>query len=361
MKLVLILPPWYSDHWKSTWIIEVLNFTELFCLNFQYKIMYSIWQWQFKLIIFLVIMASIMVTPVQSNNLKNYAKFNLTQPKLSVRVSSTHYEPYMYRNEKGEFVNGIEYKLLEVIAQKESLRLFFQNQPDPLNNDDFISRYDAFLGTNWDINYKLEYKFEWKLFSRSSFDIMVGGIFPNSTLTATLAASKPYHQDELTWCIQRAKYFPSVIRIFMVATPECWILAIFGIGYLSGFIIYLMIQFDLKYKHRNRRDWHYAQWLIAVPAVLTMNQRFQPFYAPLRMYYVLLLIFSVFLWQIVFFHAVRFYKFPVQREQIKTVNEIVDDGFRLAGSADVLHLITFDPQVIRHMTFPFSLCELTFW
>lgn len=54
---------------------------------------------------------------------KNYAKvfLNGVKPDNFLFVSAIHYEPFMNRNENGQFHNGIEYKLLEAIAKKEHL------------------------------------------------------------------------------------------------------------------------------------------------------------------------------------------------------------------------------------------------
>lgn len=160
-----------------------------------------------------------------------------------------------------------------------------------------------------------------------------------------MSFSRPYYQDDLIWCIQRSKYYPWVVNILWAATPECWILLIFGVGYISGFVIYIMIQFDVNYKNRNQRDWHYTTWLVALPAVIAVNQRFRPTYWPLRMFYWLLLITMVVLWQIILFHCVRFIKIPIQRPQVSSMHEINEDEFRLVGSNEVLQLISFDERV----------------
>lgn len=57
----------------------------------------------------------------------------------SLRVSSTHFEPFMYQDEKtGQFYDGIEYKLLTTIAKREHLNLVFQNALDADKNDHLI-------------------------------------------------------------------------------------------------------------------------------------------------------------------------------------------------------------------------------
>lgn len=75
-----------------------------------------------------------------SKYLENCKKNELIQSNIShiLRVSSTHYEPFMYLNEKGQFDNGIEYKLLKTIAEKLHLDLVIQNQIS-LQNDDHLN------------------------------------------------------------------------------------------------------------------------------------------------------------------------------------------------------------------------------
>lgn len=138
-------------------------------------------------------------------------------------------------------------------------------------------------------------------------------------------------------------YFP--LNIFYAATPECWILIIFGIGYTTGWILYIMIQFDLKYEKRNQRDWHYTILLIALPTVIGISQRFHPKSGSLRVFYCFMLITSIAIWQIVLFLGVKFLKVPVQKHQLSTTAEIIDWTYRLTGSPEVLSLISFDERV----------------
>lgn len=136
-----------------------------------------------------------------------------------------------------------------------------------------------------------------------------------------------------------------IFNLFLVGTPECWIILIFGIAYPTGLILYIMIQFDLKYEKRNQRDWHYATWLIALPAVIGINQRFQPKCSPIRIFYGFILIMMIFLWQIVFYFLVRFIKIPYPRPQVSKIVEIIDWEYRLSGPIEVFHLVTMDERV----------------
>lgn len=68
------------------------------------------------------------ITPLANNHQESHGRSNLSVRFL--RVSATHCEPFMYQDSDGAFFNGIEYKLLKTIADKEHLDLFFQNQHD---------------------------------------------------------------------------------------------------------------------------------------------------------------------------------------------------------------------------------------
>lgn len=130
-----------------------------------------------------------------------------------------------------------------------------------------------------------------------------------------------------------------------VAPPEIWIFTIFGVGHTTGFMFYIMVQFDLKYKQRNHRDWSYMLFLVALPAGIGINQRFQPKYGPLRIFYGFVLIMSIFIWQVLFFTATRYLQVPVRRYQITSTVGIIENNNRLTGSEETLALISHDERV----------------
>lgn len=67
-----------------------------------------------------------------------------------LRVFSTPNEPFIYRTKNGKFHNGIEYKLIKTIAEKENLKLIFDNNDNPLNSTQLkpsmFNNYDIFIG-----------------------------------------------------------------------------------------------------------------------------------------------------------------------------------------------------------------------
>lgn len=186
----------------------------------------------------------------------------------------------------------------------------------------------------------------WLIFTwiYSKFDIVVGGLFPNSTFLNAFSISTPYYPDELIWCIKTAKCYPIMFSLFFIARLDSWLI-VFGVGYIIGTLIYVHIQFDVEYEHRNRRDWHYAVVLTALPMVIGVNQRFYPKNFTLRLSAFYFMMAFVLAWSAIFLELIRFIKVPVQHVQVSTVSELIQREFRLAGSAEVDSLIAFDQRV----------------
>lgn len=315
-------------------------------------------------------------------NSKKYEKFFLNdiKPVHSLEVSTENYAPFMYLDKSGHF-HGIEYSLIKTIAEKEQLNLSltFSNQFRPLDLERFIfrkkfwtrKRFRKFRFQRRRLNFTrfascAIFHFQFSLvpatFSHphdstssrynhvlgSSADVLAAGIFPNVSFQRGWTISKPYYQDDLTWCLRRAKMFPLILNLAAAAPPEIWICTIFGIGHGTALVFYVMVQFDSKYKQRNNRDWSYMLFVVAFPAGIGINQRFQPKSILLRLFYGFVLIMSLFIWQILFLYGTRFLQVPVRRAQISTVAEIVSNDFHLMGSTEVLALISFDERVHFH-------------
>lgn len=157
--------------------------------------------------------------------------------------------------------------------------------------------------------------------------------------------SRPYIQDDITWCVQQSKNYPMIINLFSAATPECWLLMILGVGGVSAIVMYLMIQFDLEYEMRNNHNLMYIIILVALPALIGINQRFHPKFAPLQIFYGLLILIMVFAWQSIFLLGWRFFSVPVQRPQTATVAELIDYRFRLAGSIEAFSFVSNENRV----------------
>lgn len=155
----------------------------------------------------------------------------------------------------------------------------------------------------------------------------------------------PYFQDDFTWCVQGAKKRPWLFSPMTAMTTTVWLVIIFGYGYITGYVLFLLIQFDSKYKQRNSRDWHYTTWLVSLPSFIGLGQTFRPVAWKVRLFYGLLLLTLLICSQTVTSYLMKFTQIRFLMHQIASIQEIVDNDFVLLGSAQVQNLIKMDNQV----------------
>lgn len=154
----------------------------------------------------------------------------------------------------------------------------------------------------------------------------------------------PYFQDDFTWCLQKAPKMLWLLSIMTALSPTVWVLVIFGYGYVSGFLLYLLIQFDEKYEQRNNRDWHYTTLLISLPSVIGTSQRFRPHSIKIRFIYAFFLIAMIFCVQYATVNMYKFVQIRFSKHQISTLDEMRSYGMTLIGSEPVRRILQIDPK-----------------
>lgn len=177
-----------------------------------------------------------------------------------------------------------------------------------------------------------------------NYDVSIGGLPTHSSKNTNLAPSIPYYQDDFTWCIQKAKFFPLYVNYFFITEYKVWCILV-ALLIILGTLFYVMIQFDTMYPQRNNRDWVYTTLFVVLSAYLGMSPRFQPVYRPARLLYGMVLFLAVLVVALVGFYLTNFMKVPIPYRQIKTVSEILERDFRLIGSAEVLNEMKHNAMV----------------
>lgn len=79
-----------------------------------------------------MVVESIQIPMEISSNRRLSVNFNLMNGAVlkmnvsTLRVSAVQYEPFLYQNENGEFLKGIEYEIVETIAKQLNMSLSYQ-------------------------------------------------------------------------------------------------------------------------------------------------------------------------------------------------------------------------------------------
>lgn len=158
--------------------------------------------------------------------------------------------------------------------------------------------------------------------------------------------SVTYATDDLAVCVENAGMMPMFMSHAHSVKLEVWLLVFFGYGYPMGMLLYLLIQFDRKYKRRNDIDWHHTTLVVALPAIIGLAPNFQPVKGTVRLLYAFILISAFFVFQIVFTRTYDLIHFHQPWYQISTFKEIVDEDLHLAGSSEAFHILSRNKMVI---------------
>lgn len=124
-----------------------------------------------------------------------------------------------------------------------------------------------------------------------------------------------------------------------------WFGIVFGYVYVSGFVLYLLIPYDLDYNERNKRDWHYTTWLIALPAIIGISPKYKPVSGTIRMFYSCVLICAMILFQLAFSRIYEFLHLDIPRHQVSSFREIVENNFHLMGSQEAFNILSDNEKV----------------
>lgn len=134
------------------------------------------------------------------------------------------------------------------------------------------------------------------------------------------------------------------LNIILKVSPTLILLTLCAIP-IAGFFTYLLPNFDLTYKYRNKLDFWHATLLIMLPTAIGLNARYYPKNFYMHLFYFGGMTLMTLMWPVIFYVAVRFVKVPIQRTQITTRAEIIENKFRLSGTAEVFELISHDKRV----------------
>lgn len=168
-------------------------------------------------------------------------------------------------------------------------------------------------------------------------DVVISGL-PQYTLGHhDLKSSLSYDSDDYTWCVQKAKYLPLWISFFGIAPPAVWF-AVFGLGYVNGFVLFFFVQLDPKPEIR-KLDLNHTLYLIALPSWIGFSQRFYPKHWPLRLYYMITLIYGMIFTALGLYYLLDFSIKRFRADQIHKIAELIDLDFRLAGTAVILEKV----------------------
>lgn len=138
-------------------------------------------------------------------------------------------------------------------------------------------------------------------------------------------ASRPYHYDYLTWCVQKRKPIPLWQNIFHLCNDFSVYGSVFVVAVFLIAVEYYLIQFEHPV-----RTWN-ELLLITLCAALGMPVAFYPRTTALRMLFVFGTLAGFMFATILSATVMRQITSPILRSQVQSIDEIISGNFRLVG------------------------------
>lgn len=262
-----------------------------------------------------------------------------------IHVAGFTSSPFAYYDAVKDKLKGIDISLVTTVAVKLKLSMFVHLiGADKSESSNTQSAVDVLVNRYSEISKQT--RPNCALMSTHFFrqtHVLLGGLPQHSHILNDFNSSISYLADDYTWCVKRAKLLPLAISFIRIATPAVWILVV-CVGYVNGFILYLFVQFDTEPENR-KLDLHYTTYLISLPSWIGISQRFNPRHWPLRLYYVITLLFGMVFFAVFCFNLIVRAKVRIRYYQMHTVDELIDMDFRLAGSSAIFENVQNQPLV----------------
>lgn len=172
--------------------------------------------------------------------------------------------------------------------------------------------------------------------------LIVGGLIRTDSISESEHVSTiPYYYDDLTWCVNQAKQFPVWQNIFyMIQDTEVYVCGAFGITGMV-FLAYLWTAFEDKPIDIFRVV------LLGTAVFVVFTPSFNPKKGWVRFFYILSVYICIWFQNILAAYFVVALTRPIHDEQVRSVNELIANGFRLMGDSHLLSRIKHQDKVFR--------------
>lgn len=245
--------------------------------------------------------------------------FDLSINKL--KIGYRNIEPFVNVNETQTKNNrGIELSIVTYIAYRNNINLEMLNCAANGSFNDCLSEYKML---NSQIGEKIN------VFICRNVDMIIGGL---SALDQNddLTSSAPYINDDITWCVPKAKRLPEYIAVMKLFTPLTWCLT-FGTGYFLALIVFLLMPLT---RHDKQKDIHYTVYLIIFPLCINLPYKYQTQNWILRIFF----LFVSFCGLVFFSYLVAQLQGPIVYpskyiyRQIDNIHDLISKNFILSSS-----------------------------
>lgn len=172
-------------------------------------------------------------------------------------------------------------------------------------------------------------------------DIFIGGLDENLLSNRYFIASRAYYHDSITWCVQEKRAIPRWKNLYRLCHDPIVYLVFVIMTFSCIFFAYFSQQFEDK---NPMMDWHQV-FCVAFRGMCYMPTEFYPKFIPTRIFYSFCLFGSLIFTVSTLAFFIKALNSVMYADQIKSIQEIIDNSFKLYGDSFAFHHLINQNQV----------------
>ncbi|EDW24160.1 GL23534 [Drosophila persimilis] len=225
-------------------------------------------------------------------------------------------------------LSGIEYQMVQTIAERLNVHIDMQAE-----NSNLYHLFQQLID--------------------GEIEMIVGGIDEDPSISQFVSSSIPYHQDDLTWCVARAKRkhgFFNFVANFNADTGFLLLLFIVTCSFMV-----LMAQRVTGFRLRNLNN-YFAICLRMLGILLTQAMPAQTLSLVLRQLFALSFLMGFFFSNTYQSFLISTLTTPRSSHQIQSLEEIYSHRMTIMGSSENVRHLNKDGEIFKYIREKFQMC-----
>ncbi|CAD7006201.1 unnamed protein product [Ceratitis capitata] len=225
-------------------------------------------------------------------------------------------------------LSGVEYQLAQAIGERLHITIDFQ-----VENTNLYHLFQQLID--------------------GDIEMIIGGIDEDPSISRFVSSSIPYHQDDLTWCVARAKRKYNLFNFLQSFHISTWI-------FMLSFILVCSLNIFIAQKLLNIRLTHFGGYLTTFVRILgiILSQSTQLLHLPTSLH---ITFGSTFFLALMFINVYQSFLVstlttPRSLYQISHLEEIYRNRMTVTGSVENVRHLNKDGEIFKYIREKFQMC-----
>uniref|UniRef100_A0A6P4EBX3 Uncharacterized protein LOC108038505 n=1 Tax=Drosophila rhopaloa TaxID=1041015 RepID=A0A6P4EBX3_DRORH len=225
-------------------------------------------------------------------------------------------------------LSGIEYQMVQTIAERLHVNIELQTE-----NSNLYHLFQQLID--------------------GEIEMIVGGIDEDPSISQFVSSSIPYHQDELTWCVARAKRRHGFFNFVATFNADAGFLL--GLFVVTCSLVVLMAQRVSGFRFSNLNG-YFPICLRVLGILLNQSIRVQDFSLTLRQLFGLSFFMGFFFSNTYQSFLISTLTTPRSSYQIQTLEEIYINRMTIMGTSENVRHLNKDGEIFKYIREKFKMC-----